>query len=347
MKKLSMIIILNLILLPRFAFNLFAADKKLNVVCTLPDYEWIASQIGGDHLTTSHIVAPDQDPHFVRPKPSFVRMIANADVLITTGLDLELWLPTIIDRAANARVREGQVGYVAVADGIKLKDKPKSMDRSQGGVHIYGNPHITTSPLNIRDIAKNITIGLVKADPSNRALYEDNLKKFRTRMDKELYGEELVKLMGGATLNRLARSGNLIAFLSKKTIGGKKLIDMLGGVVKKALPLRNLQIITYHKNWIYFADFFGMVIDGQVEPKPAIPPSPKDIEHLIKLMEKNSLKIVFAANYYDEHKIRKVCSTVGAKAVIVPNFVGYKKNLNSYFSLMNYWIDQLISAIKS
>jgi ABC-type Zn uptake system ZnuABC Zn-binding protein ZnuA len=51
----------------------------------------------------SHIVRGDQDAHFIRPKPSFVTMVRDADVLISTGLDLEMWLPTVIDSLAPLR----------------------------------------------------------------------------------------------------------------------------------------------------------------------------------------------------------------------------------------------------
>ena len=38
--------------------------------------------------TVQAIVRGDQDAHFIRPKPSFVTMVRNADLLIATGLDL-------------------------------------------------------------------------------------------------------------------------------------------------------------------------------------------------------------------------------------------------------------------
>ena len=47
---------------------------------------------------------PNEDAHFVRPKPSFALDLRRADAFVTTGLDLELWVPTLLDRAGNTQV---------------------------------------------------------------------------------------------------------------------------------------------------------------------------------------------------------------------------------------------------
>ena len=84
-----------------FPFLLKLAGGWGNVVATLPDYAVVARVIGGDRVSVECIVRGDQDAHFIRPKPSFVDMVARADVLIATGLDLELWLPTVVNKHAT------------------------------------------------------------------------------------------------------------------------------------------------------------------------------------------------------------------------------------------------------
>ena len=59
-----------------------ARGAPLRVVTTLPDYAVIAKAIGGDRVETRAIVKGEQDAHFIRPKPSFVDMVREADVLI-------------------------------------------------------------------------------------------------------------------------------------------------------------------------------------------------------------------------------------------------------------------------
>ena len=160
----------------------FGAAKvggKIYVISTLTDYAAIAQEIGGDKVKVDAIAEGDEDSHFVRPKPSYAQKLSKADLFLTTGLDLELWGPSVIDKSQNKNIREGQIGYVSVSDGLKLLEIPAVLDRGQGGVHVYGNPHIHTSPLNAKTIATNIAIGLKKVDPENGDYYAKQLKKFK------------------------------------------------------------------------------------------------------------------------------------------------------------------------
>ena len=322
---------------------LFAADK-INVVTTLSTYADIVKFIGKDKVDVKYIVEGDQDAHFVRPKPSFAVLLSKADLFISTGLDLELWVPSLVDMSKNDKIRSGQQGFVAAYDGVKLLDKPDVLSRSEGGLHIYGNPHISTNPLNLKIIAENITIGLEKNDPQNSDFYRANLKIFQDEIDNETFGEELVKLMGGALLTKLANNGQLISFLDEKEYKGKKMIDYLGGWLKAALPFRDKKIVAYHKNWVYFQALFGLDIIGYVEPKPGIPPSPKHVEELVQEMRKNEVKVLFAANYFDENKVRTICNKVGAEPVIIPMFVNGADGTENVFKLIDEWINELNEA---
>ena len=170
------------------------------------------------------------------------------------------------------------------------------------------------------------------------------MKKFLNKIDHHLFGAELVKLIGGNTLCEMAEKGTLIPFLKKNKFRGKPLIDILGGWVKKMYPLQGTSIVTYHKNWIYFVKLFGLVERGTVEPKPGIPPSPKHVTRLVELMHKEEIKIILAANYFDEQKIKTVASRVGAVPVIVPIYVRGASGTEDYFKLVDYWIDRIIAA---
>ena len=343
-KKIGVKSTLFLVFALTFALSGVAHAKpgnKIYVVSTLTDYAAIAREIGGNKVTVDAIAEGDEDPHFVRPKPSYAQKLSKADLFLTTGLDLELWGPSIIDKSKNSNIREGEIGYVAVSDGLEMLEIPTVVDRSQGGVHVYGNPHIHTSPLNAKTIATNIAIGLKKIDPQNEDYYVKNLGLFKRKINERVFGKELVHLLGGKTLSRLARSGNLISFLERKEIKGEKLIDKLGGWLKEMMPLRGKKLVTYHKNWIYFTQLFGFQVIGEVEPKPSIPPSPRDVEKLIETMKKLDVKVVLAANYYDENKVKKICGSVGAIPVIVPLSVYGTAEVKTYFQLVDTWVSRL------
>ncbi|MBN1125783.1 MAG: zinc ABC transporter substrate-binding protein [Sedimentisphaerales bacterium] len=320
------------------------AETYLNVVTTLPDYAYFANEIGGERVSVKAIVRGDQDAHFIRPKPSFATVLRNTDVLVATGLDLELWVQTVIDNSGNSKIRSGQAGYVSASTGMNLLEKPKTVSRAEGGVHLYGNPHVTCSPIQMKAAARNIAAGLIKNDPEGKDIYLQNLKKLHDRIDECLFGKKLVDLLGSDTLCTLAEQGKLIPFLEKQQFEGKPLLEYLDGWMSKMLPLRGVPIVTYHKNWVYFVTLFGLEEAGTVEPKPGIPPSAKHVSDLIKLMKEKNIGIILAANYFDEQQVRTVASRTGAEAVVVPLYVGGAEGTETYFKLVDRWVNDLLKA---
>ena len=322
------------------------AQHKIQVVATLSTYGDIAKYIGGDRVEVRSIVKGNEDPHYVKPKPTYAVWLAKADLFIETGLDLELWAPALIDKSGNPRIRSGQPGYVAVADGVPMLEVPAVADRSEGDVHIYGNPHIHTSPLNAKIIAENITIGLINVDPEGETYYRANLNRFKQEIDERLFGKQLVQLLTGPVLTRLARNHQLVTFLEQKTFRGKPLIELLGGWMKKMYPYRHRKLVAYHKNWAYFKDLFELEIIGYVEPKPGIPPSPRDVEKLINRMRREHVRVILAANYFSERKVRDIARKVDGIPVIVPLGVDGAPGVTDYFSLVDVWVNGLVTAFE-
>jgi ABC-type Zn uptake system ZnuABC Zn-binding protein ZnuA len=254
-----------------------------------------------------------------------------------------MWLPTVVNKSGNKRVRSGEIGYVAVTHGMELLEKPKVISQIEGDVHVYGNPHIMCSPIKARQAAGNIAVGLIKNDPEGRAFYEANLDKLQKEFDKRLFGETLLTL-GGDTLCRLAEQGKLIAFLREHKLKGKPLIDYLDGWMGQMLPLRGAPVVVYHKNWSYLIHLFGLEEAATIETKPGIPPSPKHVTELVTLMKERQIGVILAANYFDKQKVATVADRTGAQAVIAPLFVGGGPDTDTYFDLVDYWVTRLVAA---
>ena len=65
---------------------------------------------------------------------------------------------------------------------------------------------------------------------------------------------------------------------------------------------------------------------------------------LVEMMRERNIRIILAANYFDEHKVRTVATRTAAKDVVVPLFVGGVPGVDDYFKLVDYWIDGLVKA---
>ena len=323
-----------------------AAQERLAVVATLPTYAAIAREITGDLAEVGSIARGDEDPHFVNPRPSFVRMIQEADLFITTGLDLELWVPSLIDRANNRRVLEGRPGHVTAYSGIELLDVPASVSRAGGDVHVFGSPHVHTDPINAILIGRNILAGLRRVDAENATAYESNAASFEDRILRRLFGDDLVEMLGGETLFRLAVSRQFWSFVEGREFQGRPLGDFVGGWLGQAAGLRGRRIACYHKNWAYLSARLQIDCAIYIEPKPGIPASPGHVQEVIAFIRSDSIPILFAANYFSRRQIEQVASRGGATPVVVPEHVEGEESVVSYFDLVDIWITRLVAAIE-
>src|SRR6478735_8140858 len=180
-------------------FFSFVKASAIKVVTTLPDFKSITELIGGDKVSVSSIATGYQNPHFVDPKPSYIIGLSKADLFVTVGLDLEIgWSPQLLASSRNTKIQKGSPGYVDASTGIPLLQIPTSVNRAEGDIHIYGNPHYWLDPLNGKIIARNITDGLERVDPSNKNFYEKNLLDFDKTIDAKLkdWGTKMAPYIG-------------------------------------------------------------------------------------------------------------------------------------------------------
>ena len=326
--------------------SVFAAEK-IKVITTFSDFASITKIIGGDFVDVDYLSYGDQDPHFVPPKPSLALKLKKADMLVATGCDLEMWLPTLMDKARNKQIMDGAIGFVTASPGIDILQRPTgTISRSEGDIHVLGNPHIQTSAINWKKISENILIGLKKVDPKNGDFYEANQQAFVDRVDRAMFGDALVELFGGDQLESLLYAGTLFDFLDNE-YQGEKLINKLGGWLKKALPFRGKEIIAYHKNWAYFAKDFGLTVVGLIEVKPGIPPTPKHAEHIIQLIKDRNLDLMLVGSYFERRKPATISQKTGIKALFLPVSVGGIPEATDNFKLMDCWIDRINEVLEN
>ena len=321
-----------------------APRAKVNVVTTLSTYASITREIAGDRADVSSISMGTENPHFVQPKPSFVLRLRKADMLVATGLDLELWMPALLDKAGNSRIKSGGPGFVAAYPGVRLVDVPATVSRSQGDIHAFGNPHIWTSPINAIVIAENILTGLKRIDGANANYYEANFNRWKDGVIRAYAGDELVDLLGADVIFDLGKQGELLSFVSSQEYEGRPLASRLGGWLKAAEPFRGKEMVCYHKEWDYFSNAFGVPCIEYIEPKPGIPPTPRHVAEVISLMKDKQIKVLFSTNYYDKNQVQSVARRTGARAVIVPSNTNEGFGVPTYRELVSLWVRELAHA---
>lgn len=322
-----------------------AAPRK-KVACTLPTIEALVREVGGDRVEVFSLAAGDQDPHFVSPTPSLMKRVREADLLLEMGMQLETWADEVANGSGNPRIFRGAPGRVSVSQGIAKLEVPSVITRAQGDVHPEGNPHLWLDPVRAKLLAANVAKALGAALPAEASYFDQRLGDFHRRLDRALFGQELIKLVGSQKLSRLTLDGRLHQFLETNQYGGKKLSELAGGWLAKARPLRGQKAVEFHKVWVYFAGTFGLQLTGTIEERPGIAPGPKHLSQLIEQMRRQGSRLVLVDNFYDPSLPRRIAEEAGARMVVLPNQVKGEQGIDDYFALIDHLLEQLASAVE-
>ena len=338
--KTIMFLSISLLLMILMTFPLTSQTKQLKVVTTLNYLREITQEIGGDRVNVTALANPRQDPHYVTPTPSMNQIASDADLFIENGLSLDVWAKNVVDASGNPSIQVGSPGHLIATINAPVKELPTEVSRSWGDIHPQGNPHIWLDPLNVKIIAQNIADRLAQLDPNNSKLYMQRAEAYKNKIDKALFGEELLKLVGknaGEVLSRKAKNDDLLSWLKSKKLDSK-----LGGWMGKALSMPGLKVVSYHKTYIYFADRFHIQIVGELEEKPGIPPPPQHRDAIVSQIQRENIKVILNDNFYSREAADYIASKTGAKVILTYVDVGASEEVKTYEQLISYLLDEII-----
>ena len=159
----------------------------LNVFACEPEWAALTRELAADKASVYQATTALQDPHRIEARPSLIARMRSADLLVCTGADLEVgWLPVLVQNGGNSKVQSGQPGNFMAADFVSKLEIPTAVDRAQGDIHPFGNPHVHLDPHNILRVAQALAERLAKLDSSNSAYYQSRAKEFDARWRKSL-----------------------------------------------------------------------------------------------------------------------------------------------------------------
>jgi ABC-type Zn uptake system ZnuABC Zn-binding protein ZnuA len=325
-----------------------AADRgaRVEVVASLPNLASIATAVGGGRVEVTSIATGTQDAHFIDPKPSYMSRMRRADLLLVNGLDLEIgWIPPLTEGARNPKLLRGGPGHIDCSAGVPVVEVPASLSRAEGDVHPFGNPHYLTDPLNAEIVAATIAAALARVDPDGAGAYEEGRRAFARRLHEALFGKELVDLIGGAKLAREAAAGTLDAFLDGAEVGGSRLRARLGGWLGRMAAVRGRPVVTYHRDYAYFAARFGIRVVDHVEPKPGIPPSPRHLEDLVQRLGGGDVRVVITRPFVEHRSTDYIAARTGARVITLPLEAGGAPEAADYFALFDHVTGRLVEAL--
>ena len=145
------------------------SKSAVQVVATTPQVADMARAVAGRRAEVKQILRPGVDAHDFEPRPSDARAVAEGEVLVASGGELDDWVDEISSTAGFDGKR------LTVFDEIE----PASRD----------DPHWWQDPRNAVRAVGEIERVLIATDPKGRAIYERNARSYvgrLRRMDRSI-----------------------------------------------------------------------------------------------------------------------------------------------------------------
>ena len=150
-----------------------ADSQAVKVVATLPVLKEFAEQVGQEHVQVATLISGLESEHTYSPKPSDLRAIEQARLLLKIGLGLEVWVSGLIKNAGNTELR-----VITTSENVPL------ITDEGAGAHGPGNPHIWLDPENAKIMSRNIAEGLIAVDSAHKGVYLRNLESYVERIER-------------------------------------------------------------------------------------------------------------------------------------------------------------------
>ncbi|RVU19168.1 zinc ABC transporter substrate-binding protein [Streptomyces antnestii] len=157
------------------------SDGKLAVVASFYPMQYLAEQIGGDHVAVTNLTKPGQEPHDLELSGMQTARMQSADVaLYLKGLQ-----PAVDDA-----IQQSGIGTKVDAASLTHLEKHGTEVGGHAEAHDHGHggeggqdPHIWLDPVKYAEVAEGVGKAFEKADPDHAAAYKKNTATLVKKLD--------------------------------------------------------------------------------------------------------------------------------------------------------------------
>jgi zinc/manganese transport system substrate-binding protein len=239
-------------------------DAQVRVVATTTQVADLARQVGGEAVRVEQILQPNSEVHDYEPRPDDVAAVAQADVVLASGLGLDEWARDLVkDSGSSAEVVELGDGlpvtHEAGEDGHDHGEEEHAGEEKHAGEedeHGGTDPHWWHDPENAAAAATAVERALIAADPAVREQVTANAQAFRARSEE---------------------------------------VDRAVRACIEQVPSGQRKIVTDHDAFVYFTERYGIESVGAVIPSLSSQgqPSAGELAELERTIEREKVQAVF------------------------------------------------------
>lgn len=278
----------------------------LQVVATTPDLGALIRAIGGNLVQVTSLAKPTEDPHFVDAKPGLIVTLNRADILIDGGADLEAGWLPSLVESA----RNGKIA-VGAPGRIIASDKITLLDVPTALDRSQGDVHSRGNPHFLMDPRNTRTVA----------------------------GEIAAHLAQVLPASADVFATNLKTFqnsLDAKIVSWQK----------EMTPFKGSAIVTYHSDFRYLAEYFGLNVVATLEPKPGIAPSPAHLAKVMAAIKSNNVKAILVQPFQNRKTAETAARPSGVTVLDMPQQPGVLPGTQDWISMMDRLVTNLSDALK-
>ncbi|WP_345963458.1 zinc ABC transporter substrate-binding protein [Streptomyces sp. BRB040] len=285
---------------------------KFDVVASFYPMEYLAEQIGGDHVNVTTLTEPGQEPHDLELSAKQTAQMGEADaVLYLKSLQpavdeaiAQSDVKTKIDAATLTKLEDhGNVEHDH--GGEEHADEHAEEEHSEGGEHSL-DPHVWLDPVKYAEIAEGVAKSFEKADPDHADDYRKN-------------AEALAKKLSG--LDTAYKDG-------LKTTATKV-------------------FFTNHAAFGYLAERYGLTQEAINGLDPESEPSPARIKELQEEAKADGVTTVFYETLVSDKTAKTLAKDAGLKTDVLDPLEGItdKSKGDDYVAVMESNLKALQAAL--
>lgn len=279
-------------------------NPPLKVVCTLPDLADITREIGGDRVEVSSLYKGKENTHALTAKPSHLVALSKADVFVQVGLSLESSF--VPGLLENCRNDK-------VAPG-----KPGFVNVSEGWSAL--------------DVPTALTRKEGDIHPQGNP--HMNLDPRAGKHMAQVIHDRLVAI----------DPASKDAFDARFAAYTQKLDEAAARWSALSKDWKGRKIVVYHKEYDYLADVYGLVIQGSIEAKPGIPPTPNHVAEIVAGLKKEPGAAILTALWSNNDTVAEIARSSGSKVVELPNMCGGIAGTETWIGMMDLIHQRLAAA---
>ncbi|MEW2586434.1 metal ABC transporter substrate-binding protein [Streptomyces virginiae] len=285
-------------------------DGKLGVTASFYPLQFVAEQIGKEHVQVDGLTKPGVEPHDLELTPKQTGQLGEADVV----LYLKNLQPAVDKAVAQSGVKnivDAATLTELEAHGASGHDHGADEAHAEGEGHDHGHeggtdPHVWLDPVKYAEIAKGVGAALEKADPGHAADYRKNT-------------DELV--------------GRLAALDTEFKDGLKNTASRT--------------FITTHSAFGYLAERYGLDQEGISGVDPESEPSPARMKDLQAVAKKDNVTTVFFETLASDKTAKTLATDTGLKTDVLDPLEGITDTSqgSDYFEVMRSNLKNLQKAL--